>query len=973
MAVTLNNFWGAETGGLEECSATGSSPSASSADSHSGTYSFALSSTPDTIQFDPFESVPDAGIGYIIGFWVNMNNNSWVSSDFLRVEAAASAIILQIETNTSEQLVLKDQGGTTRITSSTVSPTTGWHFIEIYFELSGANSDCELFIDGVSEGTSSVATFTSDIVLIEFLGSAGGSNDEYIDDIYFLSGCTSSADRLGGSEVFAYRSSKASVTPDTDAGAGSAATFLDAGHWADAQEVPFSSQSPLPDSQYTRSGAAAGSVVTDDVGGSAGTGGPNTDANITGTIKAIKGIWRMSRDGGSNTAHYGLLGNDSDGTTRSADFDPSTSMVNYFMVSESATVVPTSSEHAQIGFEKSSGGQIFECEDMLAMVLHVPVPADPNIQPDSWTDTVTYHDPTLDPGIVSVLPDSWTDTVTYYEVSLVSLNYIQPDGWTDTVTYYDPTLDPGIVSVLPDSWTDTVTVYEPVVGGGIGPDSWTDTVTYYDPTLDPGIVSVLPDSWTDTVTYYDPTLAAGVVNVLPDSWTDTVTYYDPTLDPGIVSVLPDSWTDTVTYYDVSVVSFSYIQSDSWTDTVTYYDPTLDPGIASVLPDSWTDTVTYHDPTLNLGTIQVIFPNFLAESTEVYNPTLDLLYKVISPNYWSDVVSIPSPTLIKEFIPSELEILGFKRDSQAYIVYLGNIYTLDISDVNYSQTFTEKSYNSLTLQQQNYFEAGLINKVNPANFSLKIPALREADLEIAFNRALDCKTFDLYIKQKQDLVKIENCVITGLNFVINRQEVLGLVIEGEGSRLTRVGDADTATIPGSYVARSNTRTYNLAKFVKATLNGADVYDKFVAFNVALTNNIKWVKDSVIADSCGPNNNVTYPTIFNVESKELAGSFTVNEIENFTPSNNSSLFLEAGEQVTGSLYGFEFNLSDIAIQSRVDTQDIFKNTYMWNLNQNVSDLSQIIKYKVSSAGAAGAIQDYNNQDILDYLNNPILESV
>lgn len=363
MALTINNFWGAESGGTEELTSVTGSVAASTTQVHSGTYSYYV---PVSANFDvsPFESVADAGNDYIVGFWFYHSSTARVSCN----DSVGGTCIEVRQSPTTLSVI--DANGSTIDSTSNAPSTNAWHFMELYWQRSATGS-YEIFIDGVSITSGSGedfdnATSTFDEITFNYIGSA-----LYYDDMYIMSGCSSSADRLGGCEVYSYRSNKESWTPDDggdnlNVGAPTPSTTVG---WNNTQVVPFN------DNNWAGyDSALAGAVNTDDVGGSAGTGGPNTDGNITGSILAIKGIWRMDRGNGGGTAHYGLLGNSVDGTIRSADFDPPTSPANYFMVSEWATVVPTSSEYCQIGIE-CFGPQDFQCYDMLATILHVPAVA----------------------------------------------------------------------------------------------------------------------------------------------------------------------------------------------------------------------------------------------------------------------------------------------------------------------------------------------------------------------------------------------------------------------------------------------------------------------------------------------------------------------------------------------------------------------------------------------------------------------
>jgi hypothetical protein len=172
----------------------------------------------------------------------------------------------------------------------------------------------------------------------------------------------------------------------------------------------------------------------------------------------------------------------------------------------------------------------------------------------------------------------------------------------------------------------------------------------------------------------------------------------------------------------------------------------------------------------------------------------------------------------------VSLYNFKKETKLYLVYNDNQYRIDISDISFSQTFTEHSYVVKTLQEPlNMFEGSVINKANPANFEFSIPALQEADLSIVVDLLLNYNsdntldTFDLYAATQKDIFKLETCVPTSGSFNIEKQKVLSLDISGEASKLTRVGDFGTFVIPGTPIARSATTRYNIVRNLSITLN------------------------------------------------------------------------------------------------------------------------------------------------------------
>ncbi len=365
MALTLNNFVGFETGGLEEAESTSGSPLIQTTVVRTGTYALQCAvGGSDKFRVGAFDGGPsDAGDKYIVGFAFRTNDVT-PSTGHNIVIAESSGGFRQMSLKlvaTTGDLELRNNPDSVVGTATAPLTVDTWHYIEIYWE-NTTSGVAEVFIDDVQViSVSAIDFFGGDLFRYSFIGGVGSDGDDFFDDIYMQSGATAASDRLGSAaEVISYRSSKSSVTPDDGGG------DLDVGTWLAAQTIPFSAGIGA---EYTSAGA--GAVDTDDVGGSAGTGGPNTDADITGAIHAIKAINRMERATGTATAHYILLGNDVDGTTRSSDLDPGTSAANFFFVSELATIMPLSTEFCRIGFE-IDGAQAFECYDMLAQILVTP-------------------------------------------------------------------------------------------------------------------------------------------------------------------------------------------------------------------------------------------------------------------------------------------------------------------------------------------------------------------------------------------------------------------------------------------------------------------------------------------------------------------------------------------------------------------------------------------------------------------------
>lgn len=292
--------------------------------------------------------------------------------------------------------------------------------------------------------------------------------------------------------------------------------------------------------------------------------------------------------------------------------------------------------------------------------------------------------------------------------------------------------------------------------------------------------------------------------------------------------------------------------------------------------------------------------------------------------------------------------SFLKEANLYLVTGNSRYSIDISNISFSQTFTEESYSLNTLHQTKYFAGAIINKANPANFSFTFPVLKEADLEIIVDKILDCSTFDLYISTQQDTFKLETCVITNGTFLIERLKPLSITVQGDASKLSRAGSG-SYTMPGTAVSRSSTRTYLRNSDTYLYLDSTDVSSDLVSVSIELQNDIQWNQYTTIQGALTATNASTsqYPNSFIIDKKILAGSFTryltdTNSGNLLDWSNDSTLLIKAGQIISSTFYGLQFNITNCTYSNRLTSSNVFTQNYDWRMTQNPSSLSSIITY-------------------------------
>jgi len=289
--------------------------------------------------------------------------------------------------------------------------------------------------------------------------------------------------------------------------------------------------------------------------------------------------------------------------------------------------------------------------------------------------------------------------------------------------------------------------------------------------------------------------------------------------------------------------------------------------------------------------------------------------------------------------------NFKQEAQVYVVSGGNRHRIDVTDISFSQTFSEESYSVRTLHaQNNLFEGSVINKANAANFSFTVPAIKEADYTVLETLLLNASSFDLYVQTEADTFKIETAVITNGSFVIERSRPLSIEIQGEGGKLTR-----GATLTGTLQSRSSTKNYTIP-VLDITLNGAAL-SNIVGVTMELQNEVEWTPYTTVAGAISATSAATsmYPSTFTLSKKILAGSIRQYLTDSNTANTldwdtNASLAIKAGNGQTGSSFrGFSFGPATCSFTNRVRTGNIFLQNYDWRLVQNPSNLATILKYE------------------------------
>ena len=288
--------------------------------------------------------------------------------------------------------------------------------------------------------------------------------------------------------------------------------------------------------------------------------------------------------------------------------------------------------------------------------------------------------------------------------------------------------------------------------------------------------------------------------------------------------------------------------------------------------------------------------------------------------------------------------SFKREVEVRLVHNNIRYNIVVSEIDFAQTFQQTSFEVKTLHNQSSFEGSVINRANPAEFSLNTALLFDDRHRVVFDRLLDCDTFDLYIStQSNDVFKLEKCVIQDGTFEINKSRPLRLAISGEASKLSKF----TGTIPGNdftYPAP----TYVVPHIVTLTLGSEDIKDSVLGLSVELQNDIEWNKYNTLQGAVSATNAATsmYPSNFTIGTRILAGSISKylkdNSTSVLTWNNNTPLRMIIQNAPLGGR-GLDFNITNCSFTNRMSTPDVYQEEYNWRMTQNPTSLSSVITYQ------------------------------
>ena len=300
--------------------------------------------------------------------------------------------------------------------------------------------------------------------------------------------------------------------------------------------------------------------------------------------------------------------------------------------------------------------------------------------------------------------------------------------------------------------------------------------------------------------------------------------------------------------------------------------------------------------------------------------------------------------------------SFLRESKLYIEYSGAKYRIYTSSaISFNQTFAEDSYPVKTLHDQSkMFEGSIINKANPASFSFEVPLTIEKDESIILDLALDLvatadsdiedqqlKSFYMYVQTGSSTFKLESAVITSASIDFVPQNPITLRVEGEGIKLTRVGDESFNL--GTIQSESSTRT-PLLVYPTISVDSLNM-NNILSANLLIQNSIEWTPYETLTASLAVTNssNAMFPSKYTLGNRIVSGEIrqyqTDNNVTQFDDFSTSANLAITAKNVSGNANFFEVTINPAIYTARMQPEEVYTQSYDFRSIENTALNTQI----------------------------------
>jgi hypothetical protein len=260
------------------------------------------------------------------------------------------------------------------------------------------------------------------------------------------------------------------------------------------------------------------------------------------------------------------------------------------------------------------------------------------LTPNLYTNTNTFHNPTVSPGAVALTPSLYTNTQTFYSADVTQNaggQTLSPARYDNLNTFYTQAAT-ATYALTPATYENTNTFYSATVGRGtinLSPVRYDNTNTFYSATVTAGTVNLSPAKYDNANTFYAATVTAGSVNLSPSLYQNVNQFYSPVVQSAAYIIAPDLYVNTNQFYAASVGKSNQLQPNLYQNTNTFYAAQVK-NTNAVSVDLYQNTNVIYSPTVSVGA-QIIAPGLLVNSQQFYPAQASATYALVAQGYAVD--------------------------------------------------------------------------------------------------------------------------------------------------------------------------------------------------------------------------------------------------------------------------------------------------------------------------------------------------
>lgn len=285
-----------------------------------------------------------------------------------------------------------------------------------------------------------------------------------------------------------------------------------------------------------------------------------------------------------------------------------------------------------------------------------------NLSPSLFTNSATFHTPTITTGAVGLTPSLYSDGDTFnahtalsvyaltaslhtnagsfYVPAVAVINDLVPSLFSDGDTFHSATVATGPVNLAPSLYSDADAFHAPTAVSTylITPSLFSDADAFPSATVTPGSVGLTPSLFADGDTFYSATVALAAVDLQPPLYADADSFHAATV-AATYSLTPALLSDGDSFY-TSVVSATYsLSSALLSDADTFYAASVAAGPVGLGPSLYSDADTFFAAAVSVAAID-LSPPLLSDSDTFYSHSLTFDQALLPPFLTSGVVYEP---------------------------------------------------------------------------------------------------------------------------------------------------------------------------------------------------------------------------------------------------------------------------------------------------------------------------------------------